>query len=1067
MALNVTTAAIASGANTAIAQPSLAQWDQGQILKIEGVELPESYQVEFSGGGTVRTVPMIGTAEGVQIPNKLLQSSHPITAHIVLHESTTDRETEYWITIYVKPRQAPETVEIDPADISIIDQTIAAAQQAVATSTAQAEAAAGSAENAAASAEAAAGSETAAAGSASSAASSERSAGASAVEADQAKTAAETAQAAAEAAQAAAEQAVTDAQAAGSQAVEAIDEAKAAGIQAIDAEAATQINQVGRAGATQIRQINELASNQMRSIETKTTQSIGAIEDARDAAIDDVQTEGQAQTAAAQAQAQAAASSASAAANSASAAAGSASAAATARTGAETAAASVSASAAQIAQNASDITDLNRQISDVEENQIPELKSALNDVVMNGLEQFPFAISSSNNKWIEGNTLGCVVVPTCGGKKLIAKPKTYVANCAFLKSFSPEAGETPDYCSGETGRFILNNQETEYTIPSDCNYIYIMTYNNGNDYTPVKFEIDGYDFSKGIILNGIKTAIIADASAKEISENTDNIEKINGILNKQISEVDVSYAVENGYYYSNIGEKAALDGFCNITIDATNLVAVKVYGYQANVMAGLFFVDSNGNPIPDKDGDTYHVPSGSGYNTIEVEKPDGAVSAIASFSISSGRIYTASGFAYVFSDSQKMPAFDDVIMIPIFGQSLSVGAAATPVISSTPKYADGIMFNGGVVAAQKAVSFFTSFQPLHETTVETPASGCADKIAEQIQREQGVSVLSAYWDKHKILFVSCGAGSKTISDLTTNYYTGLQHAIQGAKNICDAEGLTLNIPCWIWIQGETDQKEDPSTSKSATSLSDYKNALTTLQSDLNTYAKGVTGQSNNLLCVCYQTASQNIVASTRTPNYSNTAVMGVPTAQMQLVRDNASFVASSPVYVMDHSTAEPIHLSNVGSKMLGLYCGIATKAVIFGETPPTGLVPLSYTIDGTTLTIKYKVPVPPIRIDTEWVKEVSHYGFALFDSSNNDLITGVSVFDDTITITCSASPLNAMLFYGFNGTEWKDGRLEGSRGNICDSAKFVFDGEIAGKRYALGNYAYGFVKLLSSSSGTI
>lgn len=154
MALNVTTAAIASGANTAIAQPSLAQWDQGQILKIEGVELPQSYQVEFSGGGTVRTVPMIGTAEGVQIPSKLLQSSHPITAHIVLHENVTDRETEYWITIYVKPRQAPETVEIDPADISIIDQTIAAAQQAVATSTAQAEAAAGSAEEAAASAEA-------------------------------------------------------------------------------------------------------------------------------------------------------------------------------------------------------------------------------------------------------------------------------------------------------------------------------------------------------------------------------------------------------------------------------------------------------------------------------------------------------------------------------------------------------------------------------------------------------------------------------------------------------------------------------------------------------------------------------------------------------------------------------------------------------------------------------------------------------------------------------------------------------------------------------------------------
>lgn len=471
MTLNVTTAAIASGANTAIAQPSLAQWDQGQILKIEGVELPESYQVEFSGGGTVRTVPMIGTAEGVQIPNKLLQSSHPITAHVVLHESATDRETEYWITIYVKPRQAPETVEIDPADISIIDQTIAAAQQAVATSTAQAEAAAGSAEDAAASAEAAEASAQAAAGSASAAASSERSAGASAVEAGQAQTAAETAQAAAEAAQAAAEQAVTGAQAAGSQAVEAIDEAKTAGIQAIDAEAATQINQVGRAGATQIRQINELASNQMRSIETKTTQSIDAIEDARDAAIEDVQTEGQTQTAAAQAQAQAAASSASAAANSASAAAGSASAAATARTGAETAAASVSASAAQIAQNASDITDLNRQISDV--------KSAITQETGRNLfnveEAVDGYIDSSGNIAVYGDWKTTGFIPVSGLKSIIASSVTGTSgNRSFNQLYFLNTYKTDKTRIGKVWDSCTNGK---YTIGENVGYIRFSYHN--------------------------------------------------------------------------------------------------------------------------------------------------------------------------------------------------------------------------------------------------------------------------------------------------------------------------------------------------------------------------------------------------------------------------------------------------------------------------------------------------------------------------------------------------------------------------------------------------------------
>ncbi len=528
------------------------------------------------------------------------------------------------------------------------------------------------------------------------------------------------------------------------------------------------------------------------------------------------------------------------------------------------------------------------------------------------------------------------------------------------------------------------------------------------------------------------------------------------------------YTVEDGYYYANNGVKSALAGFTAVTIDLAGLNGVKIYGYQATVMAGLIFVDGDGNYMPGRDGDYYHVPSASGYNTLELEIPLGAVTALTSFSTSGGRTYEISGFKYsVGAGGLSVPDLADVIMIPIFGQSLSVGAAATPPISTSPKYGAGIMFNGGVVAAQKATSFFTSFIPLAELSNETPASGCVDKLVEQIQSDEGISVMANYWLNHHVLMVSCGAGSKTIADLKTNYYDGLKNAIQGAKNICDSEGLTLNIPCWLWIQGETDQKEDPDNSKAATDLNTYKTELLDLQTSLNTYVKGVTGQTNDIKCICYQSAAQNIVATTKTPSYTNTAVMGVPTAQMELVRDNAAFIGSTPVYVMDHSTAEPIHLSAIGSKMLGLYCGLASKAALFNETAPTGLCPKSYEIAGNKLTILYDVPVPPIRIDTEWVKEVSHYGFTLLNSSNQDIISSVSVFDDTVEIVCTESPLNAMLFYGFNGSAYKDGRIAGSRGNVCDSAKFIFDGEIGGKRYTLGNYAYSFVKLLNTNTGTI
>ena len=131
MALNETFAVIGAGCNGATAQPSLVQWDQGQILVIRGVTLPDTYQVEFSGGGTVETIPMLGSSSGVLIPDTLLEHASPITAYIVLHEGQDDRETEYWITIYVKARQKPSDTTPDPEQQDIIDQAIAALQQGV------------------------------------------------------------------------------------------------------------------------------------------------------------------------------------------------------------------------------------------------------------------------------------------------------------------------------------------------------------------------------------------------------------------------------------------------------------------------------------------------------------------------------------------------------------------------------------------------------------------------------------------------------------------------------------------------------------------------------------------------------------------------------------------------------------------------------------------------------------------------------------------------------------------------------------------------------------------------
>ena len=140
MALNVTTAVFAENCNTATASPSLAQWDTEQVLQISGIDLPDSYKVEFSTVYTRNAIPEIGDASGVTIPNVLLQRSAPITAYVVLYGENGGRNREYWITIYITPGQPPETITPDPEQADVIDQAIAALNSGVGRAEAAAEA---------------------------------------------------------------------------------------------------------------------------------------------------------------------------------------------------------------------------------------------------------------------------------------------------------------------------------------------------------------------------------------------------------------------------------------------------------------------------------------------------------------------------------------------------------------------------------------------------------------------------------------------------------------------------------------------------------------------------------------------------------------------------------------------------------------------------------------------------------------------------------------------------------------------------------------------------------------
>ncbi len=120
---NITTIFLRRRCRTAIANSSLYRYDHGQILKIEGVELPTTYTVDFCNVGDTETMPMIGNADGVTIPDDFLQTGKDILAYIWL-TGEGHGETEYEMTIKVKPRQWRGDAEPTPVQQTAIDQLI-------------------------------------------------------------------------------------------------------------------------------------------------------------------------------------------------------------------------------------------------------------------------------------------------------------------------------------------------------------------------------------------------------------------------------------------------------------------------------------------------------------------------------------------------------------------------------------------------------------------------------------------------------------------------------------------------------------------------------------------------------------------------------------------------------------------------------------------------------------------------------------------------------------------------------------------------------------------------------
>ena len=306
--------------------------------------------------------------------------------------------------------------------------------------------------------------------------------------------------------------------------------------------------------------------------------------------------------------------------------------------------------------------------------------------------------------------------------------------------------------------------------------------------------------------------------------------------------------------------------------------------------------------------------------------------------------------------------------IILYGQSLSVGAAALPVVTTSPVYSC-LTFASGT---RGAASDLSAVKGLYEDNLaapdggtnrgETPCSGLASELVRGLAKTRGVL---PEWNA---LFLStAGNGGYRVSQLqkgTVPYARLLSH-ITAARSLATTAQKSHNLAAVCWIQGEND-------AILPTSYETYQTQLRKLIADI------VADSGETPLFCSYQMSYETLNG-------------GAAIAQAQLdMCKSGEMIMSTPMYHLPYAS-DKVHLTAIGSKWLGSYFGLAITR--HKNNQKTFIDPLSaIAISSMQVDITFSAPMLPLVIDDAMLSvAVADAGFAVTDSVGVVTIASVQI----------------------------------------------------------------------------
>ncbi|WP_321331062.1 sialate O-acetylesterase [uncultured Bacteroides sp.] len=392
---------------------------------------------------------------------------------------------------------------------------------------------------------------------------------------------------------------------------------------------------------------------------------------------------------------------------------------------------------------------------------------------------------------------------------------------------------------------------------------------------------------------------------------------------------------------------------------------------------------------------------------------------------------------------------DKIITVPVYGQSLALGEEANLVTDfdgleekynhriRTENLDENFGYFSNTIFKQQVKHWVHD----HRRTFEVSCYGMAEYIVSEWKETPS---------DNNLIFCTFpeGQGSSGIDafEKGTSSYKKLMKEIRNAYDVAKDNGCAFIVPAFCWLQGENDLVWNTG--------SDYKRKLIRLRNDFEKEVKEITHQKEDVKCILYQTSCLSISEDTFKMNEYDCRQTIVPQAQMELVRDDKYFVASGPTY--PYSTErEYVHLDGVSQKKMGYLEGISLSKLLKNKKH-SGLIPKQTIVHNDTIIISFNIPCPPIVLDTIEVAKVNGYGFSVITPNNQNILKNVLLRNDQIYLVCSETPRKAKVRYAVNGTYWKCGNKQGSRGNLRDSQGDFYKCNIKNKTYRIDNWCYMF-----------